>query len=474
MPTPTSFLKVEGKHIVHADQPDKPVLLRGAGLGGWMNQENFITGYPGHEYQVREGLEAVLGKEKADFYWDKFLEYFFTEEDAKFFASLGLNAIRLPINYRHFEDDMNPRVLKKDGFKHLDRVIDLCAKHGIYTVIDLHALPGGHDIDWHADSGNGQANFFRHKDFQDRAIWLWEELAKHYKDNKWIAGYNPMNEPTDELHTRVIAWYERVEKAIRAIDPNHILFWDGNTFGADFSHFPKPFSNSVYACHDYTNYGFAQAPEIYTGAQHQREKLQRSFDRKVEYMRSQSMPIWNGEFGPTYQNAEDGIPNWEEMNEARFKVLNDQLEIYDQAEASWSIWLYKDIGFQGMTYVGEETPYIKLLKPFLLKKKSVACDAWGVHVPKDVEDIFRPMEEWIERNVPSIKTRYPKTWGGAARHLGRAVRETLLSEEMVAEYCEYFRGKSTEELDELAKSFAFENCKQRERLNEVLRAHGPK
>jgi hypothetical protein len=68
-----------------------------------------------------------------------------------------------------------------------------------------------------------------HKDFQDRAVWLWEALAKHYKGNKWIAGYNPLNEPTDALHTRVLAFYDRVHKAIRAIDPDHIIFFDGNT-----------------------------------------------------------------------------------------------------------------------------------------------------------------------------------------------------------------------------------------------------
>ena len=49
----------------------------------------------------------------------------------------------MQINYRHFEDDLNPMVIKKSGFKHLDRVIDICTKHKIYTVIDLHALPGG-------------------------------------------------------------------------------------------------------------------------------------------------------------------------------------------------------------------------------------------------------------------------------------------------------------------------------------------
>lgn len=66
------------------------------------------------------------------------LEYFFTDKDAEYFASMGLNCLRLPFNYRHFEDDMNPRVLKQSGFKHLDRVIDLCAKHKIYTILDMH------------------------------------------------------------------------------------------------------------------------------------------------------------------------------------------------------------------------------------------------------------------------------------------------------------------------------------------------
>jgi hypothetical protein len=93
--------------------------------------ENFITGYPGCESQHRAAMLEVLGKEKYEFFFDKFLEYFFTEDDAKFFASLGLNCIRLPFNYRHFEDDMNPRVLKDSGFKHLDRVIDVVSFHAV-------------------------------------------------------------------------------------------------------------------------------------------------------------------------------------------------------------------------------------------------------------------------------------------------------------------------------------------------------
>lgn len=67
----------------------------------------------------------VLGQEKYEFFFDKLLENFFAEKDAEFFASKGLNCLRLPFNYKHFEDDMNPRVLKEGGFKHLERVVNL-------------------------------------------------------------------------------------------------------------------------------------------------------------------------------------------------------------------------------------------------------------------------------------------------------------------------------------------------------------
>lgn len=91
------------------------------------------------------------------------MEHFFSEEDAKFLALKGLNSLRLPFNYRHFEDDSNPRVLKEEGFKHLDRVIDICARHGIYTILDMHTAPGGQNADWHSDNSTNYAAFWDYK-----------------------------------------------------------------------------------------------------------------------------------------------------------------------------------------------------------------------------------------------------------------------------------------------------------------------
>ncbi|KAG8960321.1 hypothetical protein FRC03_006775 [Tulasnella sp. 419] len=462
-PAPSGILKVQGNKII--DQQGNEVMLRGAGLGGHLNQENFITGYPGHEKYMRRALLKVLGEEKYEFFFDKFLEYFFTEKDAKFFASLGFNCIRIPFNYRHFEDDLNPGVWLERGFQWLERIVNICAAEGIYTILDLHAAPGGQNGDWHADTGVHLALFWEHKEFQDRAVALWEELARRFKGNTWIAGYNPLNEPCDEEHVRVLAWYERVEAAIRKIDPDHILYWDGNTFAADLSRFKDPLPNSVYAIHDYSTFGFPDG-EPYKGTEDQKAKLLRSLNRKIEYQLKVGSPIWNGEWGPVYASPDDG-EDWEKINEDRYRVLKDQLALYEERKISWSIWLYKDIGFQGMVYVSPESAWIKRLKPFLQKKKRVAADEWGCD-SKTVSHIFQPLEDWLVQEVPGILQRYPPMWKPSV-HVGRLLRNILLSEELYPEYAAYFKDLSFEELDELAASFKFENCVQREGLNQAIK-----
>lgn len=57
----------------------------------------------------------------------------------------------------------------------------------------------------------------------------------------------------------------------------------------------------------------------------------------------------------------------------------------------------------------------------------------------------------------------------ARRYTGRVVREILISEGLTPEYASYFAGLTLEELDEVAASFKFENCKQRKGLNEIIR-----
>lgn len=151
-------------------------------------------------------------------------------------------------------------------------------------------------------------------------------------------------------------------------------------------------------------------------------------------------------------------------------MLGEQLKIYDEYQISWSIWLYKDIGVQGMVHTSPESPWNKLLQPWLDKKKRLQLDAWGKYPSKEVEDVINPVIKWIDEVSPYAKDVYPTTWN-TARHVERAILQTFLAESFQKEFAQLFDGKSEAELDELAKSFSFEQCMQRGGLNRIMSSH---
>lgn len=459
--TDGNYLRTRGSQIVNGE--DQPVLLRGFGLGGWMNMENFITGYPANEEAQRQAVRQVLGEDKYELFFDRFLEYFFAEEDARFIRSLGLNCLRLPVNYRHFEDDMKPFSIKEEGFKHLDRAIDLSAKHDIYTIIDLHALPGYQNQHWHSDNPTHKALLWQHKHFQDRTTNLWEVIADRYKDNPWVAGYNPINEPADPSEQIIVPFYKRLYDAIRAVDPNHIIFLEGNRYSQDFHMFGEPWDNVVYANHDYALPGFVDGgpyPGVSRGVHVDREVLENTFLKRSEYMMRHEVPVWVGEFGPVYPVGDP------ESHSARYQVLRDQLDIYDRHEVSWSIWLYKDIGLQGVVYTDADSEWIQRIKPILEKKARLGVDSWG-GLETEIRHIMEPLEQIFAKEFPDYEP-FPF---GVERDIQQLVRHILLAEPLLPEFGERFKDMSETEIDLMMQSFKFENCVQREELAGILADH---
>jgi aryl-phospho-beta-D-glucosidase BglC (GH1 family) len=451
------FLKVQGSELVNA--AGRTVRLRGFGLGGWMNMENFITGYPGNEEAQREAVLAVLGETRYARFFDRFLEEFFGPGDAAFIQSLGLNLLRLPVNYRHFEDDMAPLVVRESGFTHLDRVIRLCADHGIYTIIDLHALPGFQNQHWHSDNPTHVSLFWKHRHFQDRVVHLWEVFARRYRDNPWVAGYNLINEPADPSGTALMPVYRRLYDAIRAVDPDHVLFIEGNRYSLDFHMFGEPWPNVVYTTHDYALPGFIDGgpyPGVSRGQLVDRDAIERTFLDRTRYMRETRTPIWIGEFGPVYT----GDPA---SDAGRRRLLEDQLEVYRRHEASWAIWTFKDIGLQGVVYAAPDSPWMQRIRPILEKKARLGVDAWGSR-DSGIRHVMDPIADTFAREFPGYNP-FPF---GAKRHIDQLVRHILLTEPLVDEFARLFEGVSDADIDELMASFSFDRCVQRAELARTL------
>ena len=429
-------LRTEGARVLgHHGEPTR---LRGVCVGGWLTMENFITGYSGNESMMRAAVRRVVGEERYKLFFERLLAVFFDDADAAFLAGAGLNCVRVPVNYRHLEDDARPFEVKEDGFRHLDRLIGACAAHGITTVIDLHALPGSQNHHWHSDNPTHRALFWEHPHFQDRVVNLWEAIADRYKDDVWVAGYNLMNEPADESRQVVGPFYQRLVTAIRQTDPHHMLFLDGNTYATEFDVFDEPFENAIYTCHDYVSAGLGRSNEYDRGS------AEAKFLQRSAYARATGTPIYVGEFGPIYTGDRA-------IEEKRYEILRDQLDIYREHDAGWALWMYKDIGRQGLVSASPDSPYRQVVADFVAKKERLGVDQWGSD-GEGPREVTRPVQELVAREFPDFD---PYPWGRFDW-----VRTLLLNitfaQPMVDEYAELFRGLDDRALASLGGSFAFE------------------
>ena len=126
-----------------------------------------------------------------------------------------------------------------------------------------------------------------------------------------------------------------------------------------------------------------------------------------------------------------------------------------------------------MVHVSLDTKYMKLFEKFLAKKHRLAIDAWGAD-DAQVKHIYKPLIDHIAEEIPEEnRALYPTLWKFTDR-VTRLSRNILVSEYMIKEWADHFVGLSEEEIVEVAQSFRFENCLQREGLNKVLSANAPK
>lgn len=141
--------------------------------------------------------------------------------------------------------------------------------------------------------------------------------------------------------------------------------------------------------------------------------------------------------------------------------------------AAWSIWCYKDINVMGLAYVSPDSAWLKLLDPFIRKKRDLAIDSWAYDDAHLQDGLFKPLHDWFENNVPvEHSKKYPWQWR-MHMHVFRGIRGITMAEYMIPEFAAYFKDKTFEELDELAASWKIENCLQRERLNDLLKTYAP-
>lgn len=177
-------------------------MIRGVNLGGWLVLEKWITPsvFAGTSARDEYSLCKELGARATDVL-RQHRDSFVTEDDFKWIAEHGLNAVRLPVGYWILDGD-SPYV---GGIEYVDRAFEWAARYNLGIVLDLHGAPGSQngndhsgrigDITWNAPENRA------------KSLHTIERLAERYKGRNNLIGIELLNEPSWLNKRRVLQNY---------------------------------------------------------------------------------------------------------------------------------------------------------------------------------------------------------------------------------------------------------------------------
>jgi hypothetical protein len=324
---PLTYLHTQGQDIVN--EKGEKIMLRGVGLGNWMLPEGYMWKF-GNEAdrprRIEKLVSDLIGPENAKQFWTEFRKNYIAEPDIQRVSQLGYNSVRPALNSRLFVTGENPTAYSEEGFALLDNLVKWCKANNVYVIIDMHAAIGGQTGQNIDDSANDRPELFIEKKNQDELVDLWTTIAKRYKDEPAVAGYDLLNEPlparTGAARTykaQLEPLYKRLTKAIREIDSRHIIIVEGADWANDWSVFSEPFDkNMVYQFHYYC----WDNPTTVKG-----------FQQYLDYRNRFNAPVWVGETG----ERDDDI-YWATT------------ESFESHNIGWSFWPWKKMDTRNTPY----------------------------------------------------------------------------------------------------------------------------
>ena len=357
------FLKVskEGRII---DEKGKEIVLKGVNLGGWLIQESWMCAVNSSESNL-ESLEILeqrgFTSSQIEALYRSYAENYVTEEDIKSIAELSLNCIRLPFWYRNFMDG-SCKLYSDDpennfGFQMMDRLIFWAEKYGIYVILDMHGCPGGQSTD-HSCGQIGQNGLYTDEKYLSAMEELWVAIALRYKDSKTVVAYDIMNEPMNNNSSYENGWaagsqtaveytlavYDRMIKAIREVDKNHIITVEG-VWSAEMLPDPSEYGweNMMYQLHLYDT---------------STEMIDYRVSELTKVRKDYGVAVYVGEFN-----------NGDENQAYAYRK-------YAQNDLCWTMWTYK----VSKDYLGNWSLYYSAIPSADIKNDSYEeiLEKWGV------------------------------------------------------------------------------------------------
>ena len=298
-------LHVDGAHIV--DPAGKPVVLRGVNLGNWLLIEPGVFNGAAGRFDDQDTLFQTLrdrfGEDERRRLINLYRDNFISARDFDKVAKFKFNLVRVGFDYDLMEDDSAPMKLRPDAFKYLDFAVDQARQRGIYVMFDLHGAQGRTE-NGKQSGRNGPAEFWDNAEDQKRALWLWTEVAKHFKGDTTVLGFEALNEPWGKTPAALRDFCARWYAAIRAVDADAITCFPGWTNDLKFYGNPHEngWTNTIFDMHFYPGLFGKNPPTLQTNINFYTKGLA----GWKKYMTSINAPLIVGEINVVYKSAGGG------------------------------------------------------------------------------------------------------------------------------------------------------------------------
>jgi endoglycosylceramidase len=222
----------------------------------------------------------------------------FGSEDAAYLRRLGFNAVRVGVIWQALEPQ--PGLFEDSYLNHIATTVNLLARYGIFSILDFHqdqynqvfagegfpswsiqtdglpntktAFPTGYEVN--PALQRAFENFWADKrgphgiGLQERYAAAWREVAKRFRGDASVLGYEIMNEPfpgsnyvscasppgCPKSDAELTSQERKADRAIRSVDPRTLIFHEPYvTFNFGYTDHVGPLRDrhSVFAWHDY-------------------------------------------------------------------------------------------------------------------------------------------------------------------------------------------------------------------------------
>lgn len=286
-----------------------------------------------------------------------------TEQDIHDMAQWNVNLLRYQMvdGIRDLKDLKEYDLWINSMLNKLEELIPQLKKYGIRVIIDMHRPPGGRYANSamlqgtagekaaEAYGNSGRFRMMEEPIYRDAFLETWRQIAKRFKGNPVIYGYDLVNEP-DQRGPAKFDWLELqfdAARAIREIDQETPIVVSGNRWSSPVAFgqmVPLPLKNIIYQVHmyepgDYTHQGvgnklygdtYPKESWDYRERGWSREKLEQAMKPVIDFQKKYDSKILIGEFSVTIWAP--GAANY----------LEDVISIFEKHGWDWTYHAFRE------------------------------------------------------------------------------------------------------------------------------------